>query len=339
MPCARYNWKGQSGSKSSFHRLKRFYRVFKLKNRKMPRWKSKSTRGQSRSATRSRGRRSHQTETSMQPIVEQPVTNTHVPGVLGQQSLYPQGAVPSMASVSENFASTSHGGQMMSTAGEMFESPVVGQPPRVHETSVSGVNIVTPLNLDPPNYWLKCPQKGDIIIDKFIPFKTPLDSKFVIDLENRFDFDELLKSLENPERNLGLVVDLTNTNKYYDSNAVMATGCEYVKIQCIGHGATPSKEQTAQFIQICDRFIERKPNKIIGVHCTHGFNRTGFLIIAYMIERLNYSLNNAVQCFAEARPQGIYKQTYLRELYDRYKKEGDTLPVSPGLPEWHDETD
>jgi hypothetical protein len=77
----------------------------------------------------------------MQPIVEQPVTNTHVSGVLGQQSLYPsnsqqsQGAVPSMASVSENFASTSHGGQMMSTAGEMFESPVVGQPPRVHETS------------------------------------------------------------------------------------------------------------------------------------------------------------------------------------------------------------
>ncbi|XP_060596125.1 uncharacterized protein LOC132750196 [Ruditapes philippinarum] len=197
-------------------------------------WK---TRGQTRSATRSRGRRSHQIEVSMQPIVEQPavvqsnatttnyaavtqdqgqinqfyhtnqndyvntssvqnqchysshthvpgvlgqqslyhsnsvntssvqnqghysqlancvvpasvvpVTHTNVPGMLGQQSLYPsnsmqvpytqhcQGAVPSTASVSEGFASTSQGLQM-SPAGGMFESPVVGQPPMVHETS------------------------------------------------------------------------------------------------------------------------------------------------------------------------------------------------------------
>ena len=23
----------------------------------------------------------------------------------------------------------------------------------------------------------------------------------------------------------------------------------------------------------------------VGVHCTHGFNRTGFLIIAYLVEK------------------------------------------------------
>jgi hypothetical protein len=39
-----------------------------------------------------------------------------------------------MASVSEAFASTSQGLQM-APAGVMFESPVVGQPPLVHETS------------------------------------------------------------------------------------------------------------------------------------------------------------------------------------------------------------
>jgi mRNA-capping enzyme len=71
------------------------------------------------------------------------------------------------------------------------------------------------------------------------------------------------------------------------------------------------------------------------VHCTHGFNRTGFLICSYLVEKLDYSIDMAVSLFAESRPPGIYKQDYLNDLYARYADD-DTVPklVAPPYPQW-----
>ena len=33
---------------------------------------------------------------------------------------------------------------------------------------------------------------------------------------------------------------------------------------------------------------------LIGVHCTHGVNRTGYLICRYLIERLDWTPNDAI---------------------------------------------
>lgn len=30
-----------------------------------------------------------------------------------------------------------------------------------------------------------------------------------------------------------------------------------------------------------------EPDKLIGVHCTHGLNRSGFLVCRFMIEEMN----------------------------------------------------
>lgn len=35
---------------------------------------------------------------------------------------------------------------------------------------------------------------------------------------------------------------------------------------------------------------------VIGVHCTHGLNRTGFFICKYMIEKLHYYPAQAIDC-------------------------------------------
>lgn len=77
--------------------------------------------------------------------------------------------------------------------------------------------------------------------------------------------------------------------------------CRYVKIQCRGHGETPSPEQTAFFIQLVHKFIANNPLKSIAVHCTHGFNRTGFLIVCYLVEKMDFSLETALDIFAKAR--------------------------------------
>jgi mRNA-capping enzyme len=51
------------------------------------------------------------------------------------------------------------------------------------------------------------------------------------------------------------------------------------------HGEAPTQEQVGTFVQLCHMFWERPENtgKLIGVHCTHGFNRTGAMITAYVL--------------------------------------------------------
>ena len=74
---------------------------------------------------------------------------------------------------------------------------------------------------------------------------------------------------------LGLWIDLTNTNRFYDRKDIETRGVEYKKLQCRGHGETPSLDQTKSFIEIVDAFVQEHPLDMVGVHCTHGFNRTG----------------------------------------------------------------
>ena len=59
---------------------------------------------------------------------------------------------------------------------------------------------------------------------------------------------------------------------------VQENGATFLKLECKGHGECPSQEIVRTFIGIAEKFIQNNPLDIIGIHCTHGFNRTGFLI-------------------------------------------------------------
>jgi mRNA-capping enzyme len=91
-----------------------------------------------------------------------------------------------------------------------------------------------------------------------------------------------------------------------------------------------------------DEYCNAHPLDIVGVHCTHGFNRTGFLLAAYLVEKYDYDIAAAIQTFASARPPGIYKQHYINELFRRYGDEDDEPLQAPALPDWcfdEEETD
>ncbi|KAH6935285.1 hypothetical protein HPB50_005020 [Hyalomma asiaticum] len=175
-----------------------------------------------------------------------------------------------------------------------------------------------PAELGPPPRWLNCPRKGSLIAEKFLPFKTPLSEVY----------DAQLK--------MGLWIDLTNTDRFYDPKVIEQREIRYLKLQCRGHGECPSVDQTELFIRVCHRFLSLNPLHIIGVHCTHGFNRTGFLIASYLVVNLSWSIEAAVRAVAEARPPGIYKADYLRELFKRYG-DVDETPPAPPRPSWCDE--
>ncbi|XP_064597086.1 LOW QUALITY PROTEIN: mRNA-capping enzyme-like [Liolophura sinensis] len=191
-----------------------------------------------------------------------------------------------------------------------------------------------------PPRWLHCPRKGNPIAGKFLPFKTPLNAKYndQIPDECRFNISMLFRSLKMYNVKMGLLIDLTNTKRFYDQKEVEENDCVYVKLQCRGHGEAPSAETTKAFMALCEKFIQQKPLEIIGVHCTHGFNRTGFLISAYLVEKFNWSIEAAVRAFSESRPPGIYKQDYLEEIFRLYGDVEDT-PSAPPLPDWCTESD
>ena len=68
------------------------------------------------------------------------------------------------------------------------------------------------------------------------------------------------------------------------------------------------------FIFECKRHVQQNPLDVIAVHCTHGFNRTGFLIAAFLIQTEDWSPEAAVEAFAKSRSPGIYKGRSIQML-------------------------
>ncbi|TRY59183.1 hypothetical protein DNTS_032428 [Danionella cerebrum] len=186
-----------------------------------------------------------------------------------------------------------------------------------------------------PPRWKNCPRRGQPVAGKFLPMKTMLGPRYddKVPEENRFHPSMLSNYLKSLKVKMGLLVDLTNTNRFYDRADIEKEGIKYVKLACKGHGECPTVENTQMFIRLCEHFIEKTPTELIGVHCTHGFNRTGFLISAYLVEKMDWSVEAAVAAFAQARPPGIYKGDYLKELFRRYGDVEDA-PAAPSLPDW-----
>ncbi|XP_032999286.1 mRNA-capping enzyme isoform X2 [Lacerta agilis] len=186
-----------------------------------------------------------------------------------------------------------------------------------------------------PPRWLSCPRRGQPVAGKFLPLKTMLGPKYddQVAEECRFHPSMLSNYLKSLKVKMGLLIDLTNTTRFYDRSDIEKDGIAYIKLQCKGHGECPTADNTETFIRICEHFNNKNPTELIGVHCTHGFNRTGFLICAFLVEKLDWSIEAAVAIFAQARPPGIYKGDYLKELFRRYG-DGVEAPTPPPLPEW-----
>ncbi|VDL57455.1 unnamed protein product [Hymenolepis diminuta] len=190
-----------------------------------------------------------------------------------------------------------------------------------------------------PPRWMKCPPVGDVLLDLFIPCKTPLDHKyteFIPDEDDIFDPDCLFESVKPCQ--LGMIIDLTKSTRFYKRDEIENHGCKYVKISCKGNEECPTVEQVNLFIGIVNQFKEsnKDNDKKIVVHCTHGYNRTGFMIVSYLVEECQCSLEYALQLFADARKPGIYKANYLKELYTRFDDPED-CPSPPELPDWCNE--
>lgn len=147
-----------------------------------------------------------------------------------------------------------------------------------------------------------------------ICFKTPLESKHFEYVtggdENKWQVSSVVKHLPR----LGAVVDLSNNN-YYDGHEFEKAGVLYKKINVPSNKAADEK-YIQQFIETMDHFKTKCPGMLIGVHCTHGLNRTGFLVCYYIKKRLSPStpMSEIIEDFEKARGHAIYNEKYVHKL-------------------------
>lgn len=83
----------------------------------------------------------------------------------------------------------------------------------------------------------------------------------------------------------------------------------------------PDHNAIRRFIQLIDDILSEntEPTPLIAVHCHYGFNRTGFLICCYLIERLGWTVREAVEGFKAAKLPGIKHPHFVDALYVRYE--------------------
>uniref|UniRef100_A0A8R1I099 mRNA-capping enzyme n=1 Tax=Caenorhabditis japonica TaxID=281687 RepID=A0A8R1I099_CAEJA len=191
-----------------------------------------------------------------------------------------------------------------------------------------------------PDRWLHCPKTGTLVNNLFFPFKTPLCAMYDPQIQERrlqFHPADVFNHPLLQGRKLGLWIDLSNTDRYYFREEVTEQDCIYRKMAMVGRGCSPTEEETNIFLKLVKDFRMQHPDRVVGVHCTHGFNRTGFLIAAYLFQEEEWGLDAAINEFQSNRQGGIYKQDYIDDLYERFDPTEDERILAPEKPDWERE--
>ena len=207
---------------------------------------------------------------------------------------------------------------------------------------------------DVPEGWLTCPNMSDVFAGVFLASKAPLRESFYANVkdEDRYGPMDALALAESKGRIVACVIDLTNTSRYYDPAEFERAGVRVVKIRCAGREGAPEAREVSEFLYVAQRCLAEIASDgrwaeraragfrpAILVHCTHGFNRTGAMLVHYCQRAHGWpELNKWVSEFATARPPGIYKADYLKSLFDYYLERRFSTTKDPGVPSWKSDT-
>ncbi|KAI1200060.1 dual specificity phosphatase catalytic domain-containing protein [Nemania serpens] len=123
------------------------------------------------------------------------------------------------------------------------------------------------------------------------------------------------------------IIDISHADPVYDPKS-FGDSIKYHKFPTVSK-IPPTDAEVAGFINLVDKVREDQRQRlstetdqgedyVVGVHCHYGFNRTGYFVVCYLIERCGYGVQKAIETFAEARPNGIRHSHFLDRLYVRY---------------------
>ncbi|KAI0481505.1 dual specificity phosphatase catalytic domain-containing protein [Xylaria cf. heliscus] len=123
------------------------------------------------------------------------------------------------------------------------------------------------------------------------------------------------------------IIDISHADPVYDPKS-FGDSIKYHKFPTVSK-IPPTDAEVAGFISLVDKIREDQKQRsssegnwsedyVVGVHCHYGFNRTGYFVVCYLIERCGYGVQKAISTFAEARPNGIRHSHFLDRLFVRY---------------------
>ncbi|CAI9571307.1 unnamed protein product [Staurois parvus] len=151
---------------------------------------------------------------------------------------------------------------------------------------------------------------------RFIAFKVPLKgaTNQRVTQTQKFTPKDLVTAIRNQNEELGLILDLTNTERYYTTKD-LPRSVQYVKLHTAGL-KIPDDATVHQFKRLVRQFLfaNEDNDKLIGVHCTTGINRTGYLICRYLIDVDGWRPLHSITAFANSRGHPIEGAVYIEDL-------------------------
>ena len=207
-----------------------------------------------------------------------------------------------------------------------------------------------------PEGWLESERGGGHVCG-LCPVKTPLSSAYDprLTAEQRWTPAQCVAACG--KRKVVAVVDLTATDRYYDKRELAPFGVRHLKFATQGRGV-PSERQMGEILEVLREVMPKvldelasavsgdtvtlgggavsggqaaASDSIVIIHCTHGLNRTGYVIVRALVDLHGYSLVDALAAFAAVRPPGLWRPEYVKALHERY---GGPQPKLPSPPEW-----
>lgn len=123
-------------------------------------------------------------------------------------------------------------------------------------------------------------------------------------------------------RNVGLVVDLSNHSCLYEDD--LSRDCPLVKYEHFFFVAKeiPSHAICQRVNQCITAYVLANPQDYVAIHCSYGWNRTGFVCATYLVEELHYGASQALAAFTSARSPGIRHEHFISEFLSRYSDRG-----------------
>ena len=125
------------------------------------------------------------------------------------------------------------------------------------------------------------------------------------------------------------LIDISHDSPIYNPAELEKGGIQYHKFPTVSK-IPPTVDEVQDFIALVERLraeisssSDRKsePSEAlpaIGVHCHYGYNRTGFFIVSYLIEKKGYQVQDAIDEFERQRPPGIRHDHFLDTLFVRF---------------------
>lgn len=131
-------------------------------------------------------------------------------------------------------------------------------------------------------------------------------------------------------RTIGLVVDLSNHECLYEED--LKRDCPHVSYEHFLFAAKniPDRKGCRDVGRCITGYLAGNPEHYVAIHCSYGWNRTGYICAAYLVEELRYTASDALAAFAQARPPGIKHEHFLSEFLARYTEKTEKPPRQEG---------